>query len=230
MFITLAQLVSWVQENWIHPVHSAGAQDHIRRKLSEEVRELIEALESGDHTAIGDEAGDVAWCVMAIVINASVGSLPVVDWDSLVVGAGVTTLADIDRWALEWIHPWSSPKALRLHDYCNVDLPSSWHTSRHIRERNLTVLTAVLMALSSELGYASSKYRTHATHYAGTFRTAEFGRRALEAMAQMLLLLSLVTQTWAAQGLGVTMERTMSKQLGRLAAGRPITTDKGITT
>ena len=71
-FVQLSDYEDWASQNWLHQNGTLDAQLHARGKMTEEINELIEALEIGKQDEIISEAGDVLWTSHASGLNSSV--------------------------------------------------------------------------------------------------------------------------------------------------------------
>lgn len=81
-------LQAWVMQNWQHPIGSLEAAVHVYHKFSEEVEELLLALESGDLVEIRSEIGDVCWTATAMALGEGVQFSGMVDNNEQEIMAG----------------------------------------------------------------------------------------------------------------------------------------------
>lgn len=216
MFQNLVEFQSWVGENWLYPLHTQAAEDHLRAKLKEEVKELSQALVFGTPCDIAQEAGDVLWICGALCLNAYTSI------EAAFIGSGVgqslgklLTLQQIDRlFNKYWIY-WDAPIVELLHQ------KSTHEIACLMEEADRETVKAVVAELAHQVSKASHMHKIATERDYLDWKL--YHARLNDGVTQILLAVSIIAQLEAGLTLGEICELTRSKHQRRLDAGQPVT-------
>lgn len=201
---TLENFEAWVAQDWIYIRGSDAAQEHVRRKLDEETKELVEALQSTDREEIVSELGDFLWTSAANGLNAGITCTDALRHElrSDQIGEEAISLNRIDDLALQLM----------------PDLP-------------LNEMVGWVNYLGHYLGKAAKQWRNlnpliNIEAQPNNFSEAWIQlkrQRAYDGLTQSVLISSALAQRHVGVGISEVIAKNVNKLQARKLAGLPIT-------